>query len=127
VSRQHVHHKMPPTERRPLPRTVKHDVSKTLGESTKKQCDTPIALQDGYRKHKQQPLSEMSHNHRDFFGFVALPSYGRTQASTDKKCYNYIKKEHLTCQCSSVLNYLGNPTLAESSKTTLEDESTMSP
>jgi hypothetical protein len=30
----------------------------------------PRVLQVGYRKHKQQPLSEMSHTHRDFFGFV---------------------------------------------------------
>jgi hypothetical protein len=33
-------------------------------------------------------LSEMSHTHRDFFGFVPPPSYERTETSTDKKCYN---------------------------------------
>jgi hypothetical protein len=26
----------------------------------------------------KQPLSEISHTHRDFFGFVTLPSYERT-------------------------------------------------
>jgi hypothetical protein len=67
----------------------------------------------------------MSHTHRDFFGFVALLSFGSTQASTDKKCYNYIEEDHLTCQCPLALNRLGNPTLAESSKMTLEDESMM--
>jgi hypothetical protein len=30
----------------------------------------------------------MSHTHINFFGFVPLPSFGRTQAPTDKKCYN---------------------------------------
>jgi hypothetical protein len=84
---------MPPTEEgRPLPRKMKHDTSKTLGERTKKQHDTPRALQVGYRKHIQQPLSEMSHAHRDFFGFVALSSCERTQASIDKKCSNYVKR-----------------------------------
>jgi hypothetical protein len=88
-------------------------------------CDTPRALQVGYRKHIQQPLSEMSHTHRDFFGFVAPPSLRRTQASTDKKCYNCVQKGHLTCQCTLALNCLRNPTLDEISKTTLEDESAM--
>jgi hypothetical protein len=75
---------MPPTEEgRPLPRKMKHDASKTLGERTKKQRDTPRALQVEYRKHIQQPLSEISHAHRDFFGFVAPPSCKRIQASID--------------------------------------------
>jgi hypothetical protein len=43
----------------------------------------------------QQPLSEMSYNHRDFFGFVTPLSIGSTQASTNKKCYNYVEKGHL--------------------------------
>jgi hypothetical protein len=73
----------------------------------------------------QHPLSEMSHTHRDFFGFVAPPSVRRTQASTDKKCYKCVKKGHLTCQCPLALNCLRNPTLAEISKMTLEDGSTM--
>jgi hypothetical protein len=85
----------------------------------------PRVLQVGYMKHKQQPLSEMSHTHRDFFGFVPPPSLRRTQASTDKEYYDYIKRGHLTCQCPFVLNYLRNPTLVEISKTTLEDELTM--
>jgi hypothetical protein len=53
---------------------VKNDASKTLDEWTKEKHGTPIALQVGYRKHMQQPLSEMSHTHRDFFGFFAPPS-----------------------------------------------------
>jgi hypothetical protein len=73
----------------------------------------------------QQLLSEMGHTHRDFFGFIAPPSYGRTRASTNKKCYNYVERCHLTHQCSLALNYLVNPTLAESNKMTLEDELTM--
>jgi hypothetical protein len=85
----------------------KHDASKTLGEWTKKQCDAPRFLQFGYRKHMQQPLSEMSYTHRDFFDFVAPPSLGRTQASTDKKCYNYIERGHLTHQCPLELKHLG--------------------
>jgi hypothetical protein len=67
---------------------MKNDASKTLGEWTKKQHDTPGALQVGYKEHEEQPLSEMSYNHRDSFGFVPLLSDGRTQASTNKKCYN---------------------------------------
>jgi hypothetical protein len=46
-------------------------------------------------EHKEQPLSEMSHTYRDFFGFVPPPLLGRTQASTDKKCYNYVEDVHL--------------------------------
>jgi hypothetical protein len=55
-------------------------------------------------------LSEMSHTHRDFFGFVAPPSYGRTPASTDKKRYNCVERGHLTRQCPLALNRLGNST-----------------
>jgi hypothetical protein len=91
----------------------------------RKKRDTPRALQVGYREHMQQPLSEMSHTHRDFFSFVALPSLRRTQASTDKKCYNCVQKGHLTYQCPLALNCLRNPTLVEISKPMLEDESTM--
>jgi hypothetical protein len=40
VTRKLFHHKMPPTKGRPLLRKMKHDASKTLGEWTKKQCDT---------------------------------------------------------------------------------------
>jgi hypothetical protein len=125
AQRQYVNWKMPPTEGRPLSRKMKNDASKTLGKRTKKECDTPRALQVGYKKHMQQPLSEMSHTHMDFFCFVAPPSVRRTQASTDKKCYNYIQKGHLTSQYPLALNCLRNPTLAEISKTTLEDELTM--
>jgi hypothetical protein len=46
------------------------------------------------------------------------------QASTDKEFYNYIER---ACQCPLALNCLRNPTLAESSNTTLEDEPTMWP
>jgi hypothetical protein len=108
-----------------MSRKMKSDASKTLGKRTKNKCDTPRALQVGYRKYMQQPLSEMSHTHRDFFGFVALPSLRRTQASTDKKCYNCVQKNHLTYQRPLALDCLSNPTLAEISKTMLEDESTM--
>jgi hypothetical protein len=69
----------------------------------------------------QQPLSEMSYTHRNFFGFVPPPSFGGTQASTNKKCYSYEERGHLTHQCPLALNCLGNSTLAESSRTTLED------
>jgi hypothetical protein len=70
---------MPSTEGRTLSREMKHDVSKTLDEWTmKKQHDTPRALQVGYRKHMQQPMSEMSYTHRDSFGFVPPPSFGCT-------------------------------------------------
>jgi hypothetical protein len=69
--------KVPPMEGRPLSRKVKHDASKTLGEQTKKQCDNPRALHDGYMKHKHQPLSKMGHTYMDFFGFVPPPSFGR--------------------------------------------------
>jgi hypothetical protein len=73
----------------------------------------------------QQPLSEMSHTHRDFFGFVLSPSLRRTQASTDKKCYDCVQKCHITYQYPLALNCLRNLTPAEISKTMLEDESTM--
>jgi hypothetical protein len=99
--------------------------TKLWGNGLRKKRDTPRDLQVGYRKHMQQPLSEMSHTHRDFFSFVAPPLVRMTQASTDKKCYNYVQKCHLTCQCPLALNCLRNPTLAEISKTMLEDESTM--
>jgi hypothetical protein len=56
----------------------------------------PYNHEDGYMEHKEQHLSEMSHTHRDFFGFVPPPLLGRTQASTDKKCYNYVEDVHLT-------------------------------
>jgi hypothetical protein len=65
-------------------RKMEDHASKTLGEQTKKQCGTPRALQVGYRKHKEQPLSETSHTHRHFFGSVPLPSHERTKAFTDK-------------------------------------------
>jgi hypothetical protein len=60
-----------PKEGRPLLRKTKNDASKALGERTKKQRDTPGALPVGYKEHEEQPLSEMSHTHRNFFGFVA--------------------------------------------------------
>jgi hypothetical protein len=75
----------------------------------------------------QQPLSETSRTHRDFFGSVPPPSIKRIQASTDKKCYNYIERDHLNCQCPLALNYIGNSTLAESSRMMLEDELTIEP
>jgi hypothetical protein len=59
-----------------------------LYEQTKKQHEMPRVPQDGNSEHKQQPLSEMSHTHRDFFGLVPPFSYERTEASTDKMCYN---------------------------------------
>jgi hypothetical protein len=67
----------------------------------------PRVLQFGYRKHMQQPLSETSYTHRDLFGFVASSSLGRIQASIDKKCYNYIERDHLTHQCPLALKHLG--------------------
>jgi hypothetical protein len=79
---------MPTMEGMTFSRKRKHGSSKTLDECTKKQYDTPRTLQVGYREHKQQPLSEMSHAHKDFFGFVPPSSLGRPQASTVKKCYN---------------------------------------
>jgi hypothetical protein len=66
------------THRRKTHVKKKHDASKTLGEWTRKQRDTPKAWQVWYSKHKQQPMSETSHTHRDFFGFDALPSLKRT-------------------------------------------------
>jgi hypothetical protein len=54
---------------------MKHDASKILGEWSKKQSGTPWALQVRHKEHEEQPLSKKSHTHRDFFGFVALPSY----------------------------------------------------
>jgi hypothetical protein len=105
-------------------RKTKSDESKTLGKRTKKKGDTPRALQVGYRKHMQQPLSEMSHTQRDFFGFVAPPSFGCPQASTDKEYYNYVERGHLTRQCSLVLNHHKSPTVVERSRTTIEEEST---
>jgi hypothetical protein len=89
----------------------------------RKKC--PRTLQVGYRKHMQQPLSEMSHTHRDFFGSIAPPSLTRTPASTDKNCYNYVERGHFTYQCPLALSCLGNPTLTESNRRTLEDELTM--
>jgi hypothetical protein len=59
-----------------------------LYEWTKKQHEMPRVPQVGNSEHKPQPLSEMSHTHRDFFGCVPPPSYERIEASTDKKCYN---------------------------------------
>jgi hypothetical protein len=85
----------PPIEGRPLSRNMKHDASKTLGEQTMKQRDAPRALQVGYSEHRRQPLSEMSHTPRHFFGFVTPPSYRRTPASSDKKCYNCAEKGHV--------------------------------
>jgi hypothetical protein len=116
---------VPPTEARLLPRKTKHNASKTLDEWTEKQLGTPRALQVGYSKHKPQSLSETSYTHRDFFGFGPPPSLRRTLASIDKKCYNYIERDHLTRQCPLALNYHGNPTLVESSQMTIEDESTI--
>jgi hypothetical protein len=58
-------------------RKTKNGVSKTLGKQTKKQRDTPRVLQAGYKEHKEQPLSKMSHTHRDLFGFVPPPSLRR--------------------------------------------------
>jgi hypothetical protein len=59
----------------------------------------------------------MSYTHRDFFGFVPPPSLGRTHASTDKKCYDYIERGHHASQCLNphlhpiiTLNYHGNST-----------------
>jgi hypothetical protein len=75
----------------------------------------------------QQPLSETSHTHRDFFGSVPLPLHERIQTSTDKKSYNYVERDHLKHQCPLALNCLGNSTPAELSRTTLEDESTIEP
>jgi hypothetical protein len=75
---------------------MKNDASKTLGERAKKQHDTPGALQVGHKEHMEQPLCEMSHTHRDFFGFVAPPSFGRTQASTNKEYYKCVERGHLT-------------------------------
>jgi hypothetical protein len=49
----------------------------------------------------------------------------KSQASTNKKCYNYVERGHLTRQCPLALNRLGNTTLAESSRMTLENKSTM--
>jgi hypothetical protein len=106
-------------EGRPLPRKMKYDACKTLGERIKNQCDTTEALQDGYKEHEEQPLSVMSHPYRDLFGFVTPPSYESTPSSTDKKCYNLVERGNLTHQCSLALNCIGNPTLAESSKTSL--------
>jgi hypothetical protein len=85
VQMQHSNQKMPPTERR-LERG-----RMTLArfyERTKKQHEMPRVPQVANSQHKQQPLSEMSHTHRDFFDFVPPPSYERTEASTDKKCYH---------------------------------------
>jgi hypothetical protein len=107
-----------------MSRKTKSDASKTLGKRTKKKHDTPRALQVGYRKHIQQPLSEKSHTHQDFFCFVAPPSFGCPQASTDKEYYNYIERDHLTRHSSLVLNRHRSPTLAERSRTTIEEEST---
>jgi hypothetical protein len=107
---------MPPADGRPLSIKTKIDASKTLGKHM------PIPT---HREHMKQPMSETSHTHRDFFGFVAPPSFGRTPAFIHKKCYNYLQRGHLTCQYPVTLNCLGNPTLAETNKTTLEDESTM--
>jgi hypothetical protein len=73
----------------------------------------------------QQPLSGMSHTHRIFFGFVLPPSYESTQSFTDKKCSHYVERGHLTRYCPLASNCLRNPTIAESSNTTLEDELTM--
>jgi hypothetical protein len=67
---------------------MKNDASKTLGEWTMKQHGTHRDLQVGYSNHKQQPVSDMSHTHRDFSGFDASPSLRRTPAFTDKKGYN---------------------------------------
>jgi hypothetical protein len=108
-------------------RKTKNDASKILDKWTKEKRDTPRAPQVGKRKHMQQPLTKMSHAHRDFFGFVPPSSFGSTQASTDKKCHNYIERGHLTRLCPRALNCLGKPTLVESSRTMLEDESTMKP
>jgi hypothetical protein len=98
-----------------LSRKMKHDASRTLGERTKKQCETPRVLHVGYRKHMQQLFSEMSHTHRGFFGFVTPPSLRRTPAFTDKKFYNYLERGHLTCQYLLTLNYHRHSTLTMSS------------
>jgi hypothetical protein len=69
-------------------------------------------------------MSEMSHTHRDFFGFVAPPSLRRTPAFTDKKCYNYLERGHLTRQYPLTLNCIRNSTPTESRKTMIEEEPT---
>jgi hypothetical protein len=103
---------------------MKHDTSKTMDEWTKKQRDTPGAMHVGYRKHMRQPLSEMSYTHRNFFGFVPPHSIGSPQAFTDKEYYINVERGHLTRQCSLVLNHHRSTTLAERSRTTIEEEST---
>jgi hypothetical protein len=96
---QHANQKLPSTEGRSMSRKRKNDASKIVDEWTKKQCETPRAQQVGYSEHKQQPLTKMSHTHRDFFVSLPPPSFGRTQAPTYKKCYNYIERGHLISQC----------------------------
>jgi hypothetical protein len=99
VQMQHANQKLPSTEGRSMSRKRKNDASKIVDEWTKKQCETPRAQQVGYSEHKQQPLTKMSHTHRDFFVSLSPPSFGRTQAPTYKKCYNYIERGHLISQC----------------------------
>jgi hypothetical protein len=53
VPRQHVNHKMPPTEGRTNSIKRKHDASKTLDEWIEKQHETSRALHVEYRKHMQ--------------------------------------------------------------------------
>jgi hypothetical protein len=79
-----------------MSRKIKNDAGKTLGERTEKQRDTPRALQVGHKEHREQPLSEKSHTQRDMLSFITPPSFGRTQASTDKECCNCVERGHLT-------------------------------
>jgi hypothetical protein len=73
----------------------------------------------------QQPLSETSYTHRDFFGFVPPPSLIKIPSLYRHECYNYEERGQLTRQCPIALNHLENPALAESSRTTLEDKLTI--
>jgi hypothetical protein len=51
---------MSSTKGKSISRERKHDTSKNLEAWTKKQHDTPRALQVGYSECKQQPLSEIT-------------------------------------------------------------------
>jgi hypothetical protein len=117
--------KMPLMEGRTLSRKKKNDYTKTLGDWTEMQCDTPRALQVRYRKTSDNLWVRQA----ILLGISLVLSHhphleGPKPLLTWRWC-NYIERGHLTHQCSLVLNHLGNSTLAESSRMTLEDESTM--
>jgi hypothetical protein len=72
----------------------------------------------------QQTLSEMSHT-QEFIWFCSTTLIEKNPSLHRQKVLQLGRERSPPHQCPLALNCLGNPTLAESSRTTLRDELTM--